>query len=96
MLESISRPLPPHTAALKIHISYTKDSFLENMREKRSLLGLIALILRYSKLRNKFQLGNTVILQKQRFHMRISVCLCLVISSARDFAPFTYRRVTCV
>lgn len=59
VLESI---FSPHIAALKIRIWCTKDLFPENIRKKSTLADLIALILSCSKLRNKFQLGNTAII----------------------------------
>lgn len=56
----------PHIAALTIHIWQTKDLFIQNTRKQSSLAGLIALILSCSELRNKFQLGNAVILSETK------------------------------
>jgi len=76
----------PHIAALKIHIWHTKDLFLENMMKQCSLVGLTALILSCSELRNKFQLGNTVILSEIKLYTSEYLYLCLAQIFVKVFA----------
>lgn len=90
MLESI---FFPQIAALKIRIWCTKDLFPENMRKQGSLVGLIALILSCSELRNKFQLGNTDILSEIKLFTSEYLYLGLVMIFVRVFVGFTCRSV---